>query len=206
MREMPALDSKRFYGASDHAVSITQGNDKTCLMIVGVDQDDDIWIMPDLIWGRYASNIAVEQMINLMEKYKPMMWWAERGQISKSIGPFLRKRMLERRIFCAMDEIVPVLDKQSRSQSIHARMAMRKVHFPLFSRWYSEARDQMLKFPRSGKDDFVDTLGLVGLGLAKQIPNRKMPTSDKGPKELTFGWIKEQTKRRLMEESATDGW
>lgn len=200
MNELPALESMRFYGASDHAVATGQANDKSCLMVVGVDRDDDVWVMPDLIWNRMPSDYAVENMITLMAKYKPMLWWAERGQISKSIGPFLRKRMLERRIFCAIDEVTPISDKQQRAQSIHARMSMGKVHFPAFARWYADARDQILKFPQGTFDDFVDTLSLIGLGLNKQIPARRVKLTNNEPKPLTLGWIKEMTKRTEREQ------
>ena len=79
------------------------------------------------------------------------------------------------RIWCSIDEIAPVADKQARAQSIAARMSMGRVYFPRFTRWFPDARDQMLKFPHSGFDDFVDTLSLIGLGLMKQMPARGKP-------------------------------
>jgi hypothetical protein len=107
MDDVPAFHKLRFYGASDHAVSTERVADKTCLMIVGVDEKDNIWVMPDVVWARLDSNQAVEGMIALMKKYKPQFWWAEGGAITKSIGPFLRKRMLEKQVFCAVDPINP---------------------------------------------------------------------------------------------------
>ena len=127
---------------------------KSCHMVVGVDENDNLWIMPDLVWSRLPSDMSIEAVINLMAKYKPMLWWGEKGSISKSIGPFLRKRMLEKRVFCSIDEIAPVADKQARAQSIAARMSMGRVYFPRFTRWFADARDQLLKFPHSGFDDF----------------------------------------------------
>ena len=50
LKSMPDKERMRFYCASDHAVSLKQGRDKTCLMTVGVDEHDQIWIMPDLFW------------------------------------------------------------------------------------------------------------------------------------------------------------
>lgn len=201
MRDVPATESLRFYGSSDLAVSTSQTSDKSCLMVIGIDKDDDIWIMPDLVWGRFSSDVVVERMINLMAKYRPQMWWGERGQITKSIGPFLRKRMLEKRVFCTMDEITPIADKMSRAQSIHARMSMRKVHFPIFAPWFADARDQLLKFPQGVKDDFCDTLALVGLGLSKQIPHRMLKKAQDGPREYTLGWIKQLTRDKARAEA-----
>ena len=208
MSDLPHPDSLRYYGASDFAVATKQENDKSCHLVVGVDENDNIWIMPDIVWSRMPSDMSIDAIINLMAKYKPMLWWGEKGSISKSIGPFLRKRMLEKRVFCSIDEIAPIADKQARAQSISARMNMGRVYFPGFARWFVDARDQLLKFPHGGRDDLVDALSLVGLGLMKQVPARGKPkASIEGPKEFTLGWVKENSKRADREaRAAVDGW
>lgn len=207
MRDLPPTETMRYYAASDHAVSLAQAADKTCLMVVGVDQADHIWIQPDVVWARLDSNAAITGMIALMEKYKPQFWWAEAGAIGKSIGPFLRKRMLERRVFCAIDPIPPVSDKQQRAQSIQARSAMKMVHFPTWTRWWGEAQDQILKFPHGPKDDFVDTMALIGLGLSKMRPRQRQAKKEEAPTEGTFGEMLKQSRRREGDEKKRmNGW
>jgi hypothetical protein len=137
------------------------------------------------------------------------MWWAEKGHISKSIGPFLRKRMLEKRVYCTVDEVTPVGDKQQRAQSIHARMAMGKVVFPQFTRWWPEAHDQILKFPQGVHDDLVDTLAYIGLGLTKQRPKRILMPPKNQAAFGTLGWLKNDTKQRLLDArnaKSAGGW
>jgi len=205
--DRPPNDQLRFYIASDHAVSVKQDRDKSCLIPVGVDEHDNIWVMDDMVWGRFPTDVIVEKMIDLMAKYKPLYWWAERGHISKSIGPFLRKRMLERGTFCTVDEIVPVMDKMSRAQSMQARVAMGKVYFPSYAPWYQEARDQLLKFPYAAHDDMVDAMSYIGLGLAKQVRARPIRSVDKGPKAYTLGWIKKQTRdAEKVQQTRHGGW
>jgi predicted phage terminase large subunit-like protein len=209
MRVLPPKEKLRFYGASDHAVSLEQGRDKTCLMIIGVDDRDDIWVQPDIFWQQADTNTVVERMVAMMEVYQPLFWWAEKGHISKSIGPFLRKRMLEKRVFVTLDEITPVADKQTRAQSIQARMSMLKVSFPGFTRWWPEAHDQMLKFPQGVHDDFVDTLSLFGIGLYRQRGRRLPPKEDKTAKFGTFAWVIEDAARERKREKSnltTGGW
>jgi predicted phage terminase large subunit-like protein len=193
-KDMPPKEALRFYVASDHAVSTKQGRDSTVLIPVGVDADDTIWVMPDVWWRQQPTDVVVEAMLNTIEMYQPFWWWAERGHISKSIGPFLRKRMIEERVFCAMDEIVPISDKQTRAQSIQARMALGKVRFPKFASWYPAARDQLLKFPHGAHDDFVDALAYIGLGLNKIVPSRYAGKKKRKEAQIgTIGWVKERS-------------
>jgi predicted phage terminase large subunit-like protein len=207
MSDMPPPEAMRFYGASDFAVATRQENDKSCHMVIGVDVDDNIWVMPDIVWSRLPADMSINAVIHLMAKYKPMFWWGERGTISKSIGPFLRKQMQEKRVYCSIDEITPVADKLARAQSINARMSMGRVWFPGFTRWWADAREQLLKFPHSGQDDLVDALSLVGLGLMKQIPAKGKPKPKAiEPGVFTLGWVKAQTKRAEREARLASGW
>jgi predicted phage terminase large subunit-like protein len=196
MDEMPAFHKMRFYASSDHAVSVERNADKSCLMVVGVDEQDHIWIMPDVVWLRLDARAAVEGMVALMKKYKPQFWWAEAGAITKSIGPFLRKRMVETQTFCAMDPISPAVDKQQRAQAIQARTTMRMVHFPIWTRWWADAQDQILKFPHGAKDDFVDALSLIGLGLAKMHGRTRIRKIETEPVAGTFAAMWEKTRKR----------
>ena len=178
-------------------------------MIVGVDEKDNIWIMPDVVWAKLDSHAAVEGMIALMKKYKPQFWWAEGGAITKSIGPFLRKRMIEKQVFCAIDPINPASDKQQRAQAIQARSTMKMVHFPGFTRWWPDAMDQILKFPHGAKDDLVDTLSLIGLGLSKMHGRTRNKPETIETKSGTFRELFEHTRRREGRERrgrSLQGW
>lgn len=197
--EMP--DNLRWYAASDHAVATTQDADKTCMGCVGVDEDGDVWIPPDIFWRRARTDVVVDGMLDQMERHRPIWWWAERGHISKAIGPFLRKRMQERNIYCAIDEVVPAKDKQTRAQAIRGRMAMGKVHFPKFASWWGDAEAELLKFPAARHDDFVDWLAHIGMGLAKTISAQPETLKDTGPKTGTLAWIKRSSQSILDKEN-----
>jgi predicted phage terminase large subunit-like protein len=209
MSDMPPKERLRFYAASDHAVSLVQGRDKTCLVVVGVDESDQMWVQPDCFWQQADTKTVVENMISLMARYQPLFWWAGKDHISKSIGPFLRQRMLEKRVFCSIEEITPIGDKQTRAQSIQGRTAMLKILFPVFTRWWPEAKDQMLKFPAGAHDDFVDTLSLFGQGLYRARGQRAIPKKEKEPEILTLGWVMESSARevkRRREQNTAGGW
>ena len=181
----------RIYAASDHAVSLTKGSDKTCLLPVGIDEDDNIWVLPDVIWRNMNAEQTVEAMLQIIRQRKPLYWWAERSHISKSIGPFLRKRMLETGLFCTIIEVTPISDKQTRAQSIQGRMSTGKVRWPSFAPWWMAARDELLRFPHDKHDDLVDAIAYVGLGMMTQVsaPGFRARNPDKVG---TFGWLKKQ--------------
>jgi len=188
-RELP--EDLRIYAASDHAVGVDKTrNDATCCLVVGVSQDDDIYLL-DVWWEKQPADKVVKAMIELIRKWKPLIWWAERGHISKAIGPFLRKRMHETRTHCLIEEVTPVANKVQRAQSIVGRMAMKRVYLPKVSFWTAKAVDELMKFPNSRHDDFVDALSWIGMGLGRITgPGRAMPEDPDIPKIGTMGYLK----------------
>jgi predicted phage terminase large subunit-like protein len=204
----PPNDKLRFYAASDHAVSLSQARDKTCLMVIGVDDENNLWVMEDLVWGHLSTSLMVERMIDLMAKYKPIIWWAERGHISKSIGPFLRKRMLERGTFAGFCEVTAVHDKQTRAQAIRGRIEMGMVYFPASAPWWMEARQEILQFPHGVRDDVVDTLALVGVGLVTHAPPIARRKGKPEPKTGSLGWVRQDSdrQRKIKAGAHGQGW
>jgi predicted phage terminase large subunit-like protein len=181
----------RKYGASDHALTTDEENDATCLGCFGVDENDDIWILPDLFWERVETDETLDAMLDKMKYHKPLVWWAEDEHINKSLGPFRMKRMQEEKVYCTVEGISPgKRDLKARARSIQGRMQMRKVHFPTFASWWPEAQNELMKFPNGTHDDFVSFLAIIGLGLGKEVAAAPAREKPKGPATGTLGWIK----------------
>ena len=106
------------------------------------------------------------------------MWAEEAGQINSSVGPFLRKRMLERKVYCRREAFPSAADKPTRARAIQGRWAMGKVHLPTTRPdWLPELEAELLKFPLGAHDDQVDALSLIGRLLATmktgQVPKKE---------------------------------
>lgn len=157
----PPLETLRVYGASDYAVT-ADGGDWTVHIVAGMDPAGDLWVL-DLWRERTDSGEWVESFCDLVEKWRPLEWAEEMGQIKSGVGPFLTRRMIERSAFVFRRAFPTRGDKGVRAQSIRGRMALRGLYLPFNAPWYPVLRSELLRFPQSGvPDDQVDALGLIG--------------------------------------------
>lgn len=186
----------RTYGASDYAVT-AKGGDYTVHVVAGVDPDDNLYIL-DMWRSQAESHVWVEEFINLVQKHRPLNWGEEQGQIIKSLGPFIDKRMRERRVYCRREAMASVADKPTRCRSFQARAAMGKVYLPHNAPWIADLLGEMMNFPVGKHDDQVDALGLIGRMLDTMTSGRPIKTDVRPPSKWDQAF-----KRRAMEQSAT---
>lgn len=198
------LSKLRIYCASDHAVSTAQRADPTVLLTVGVDDQNRIYLI-DCWWQKQGTEVVIEAMLDIMRMHKPLQWWAEKGHITKSIGPFLRKRMAETNTFTSIIEVTPASDKATRAQSIAGRFSMGYVYFPKAKWWTEKAINELMGFPNGLHDDFVDALAYIGMGLQYQTGAPKAAAREVKYRPGTFGWFKEQS-RQEARRTQTAGW
>jgi predicted phage terminase large subunit-like protein len=167
----------QIYGTSDYAVTEDDG-DFTVHMILGVDSEDDLYIL-DLWRGQTSSLEWVESFCDLCEKWKPIGWAEEAGQIIKGVGPFLTKRMEERKIYTARFQFASSSDKSTRAQSIRGRVQQGKLYLPTSQPWVPGLVSEMMTFPAGVNDDQVDALSLIGRVLPQlmggRVPEERKP-------------------------------
>lgn len=201
--------SLRYYAVSDHALSKKATGDSTVLLIFGLCQNGIIWLV-DCFWSKVDPLECVNAMCDLMERHAPLTWWAGRDHIVGTLGPFLKKRMQERKIFKTwVQDVSEKGDKQMKAQSIRGRMAMGMVRFPKKAPWLAKAKLEILKFDKAGHDDFVDAISIIGRVLdtlygANPVGNERKSTY---PATGTFAWVKwaaerEKAARRSIEARA----
>lgn len=158
-----------YYIAGDLAISETQRADYTVFVVGGMDEDRVLHIV-DVVRDRFDGKEIVDVILALQDHYKPELFGIEEMQVSKAIGPFLREEMMQQNTW---PNLVPMKhlarDKVSRARSVQARMRARTVKFDTEADWYPTFEDELLRFPRSSKDDQVDAFAYLGLLLNQMI-------------------------------------
>lgn len=147
---------------SDFAVT-EDGGDYTEHGVIGIDGHSQ-WYGLDWWYGQTQSDVWIERMIDLMQKWKPAIWFMEAGVIMKAIEPLLRRRMRERGVPCRLEWLPSINDKPTRARGLQAAVAMGWLSLPQ-KEWADRLMNQMKAFPAGAYDDGVDVLSLVGRGM-----------------------------------------
>lgn len=156
----PPLDTLRVYGGSDYAVT-ADGGDFTVHAVVGLDPEGRMYLL-DLWRKQAASDVWVEAFCDLVLQWKPMSWAEEQGQIKSGVGPFLERRMRERKAYTVREQFPTRGDKAIRAQSMRSAMALNGLYVDFNAPWFAAFRSEILSFPAGKHDDQVDAIGLVG--------------------------------------------
>ena len=156
----PHKDTMRIYGGSDYAVT-ADGGDYTVHAVVGLDPEGRMYLL-DLWRKQAASDVWVEAFCDLVLQWKPMSWAEEQGQIKSGVGPFLERRMRERKAYTVREQFPTRGDKAIRAQSMRGRMALNGLYVDFNAPWFAAFRSELLSFPAGKNDDQVDAIGLVG--------------------------------------------
>ena len=156
------------YIGSDLAVSTADHSDFS-VFVVGAVAEDGMLYIHNVLREKSDSQEIVETMLSLQRQYNPMCLSMEKGQIEKSIGPFLRERMMQENTFINILPLSPSTDKKSRARSIQARMRMGGVRFDKQAEWFYTLEEEAIMFGRGKHDDQVDALSYLGLILDRMV-------------------------------------
>ena len=135
------------------------------------------------LWRKQTSpDKWIPPLLDMMQRWKPIRWAEEKGQIEKSVGPFLLKEQMRRKAYYHRVQFTSATIKPTRARSIQGRVAMRGLWLPVAAPWANDVESELLKFPTGKHDDIVDTLSLIGRMIAgieegKEVePDQALPS------------------------------
>ena len=181
-----ALDLTRLqvYGSSDYAVTAEAGSpdpDYTVHAVWGVDDEWNTYLVDG--WrARTEPDKWVDAFIRKVRRWKPLRWAEESGQIIKSVGPFLRRILLNEDVFVDRVQLTSSVNKEQRAQSLLGLAAMGKLYLPTkqsiaddeeFTQFVEAFEMELLQFPTGKHDDTVDAASLFARLLDRIIEGRK---------------------------------
>lgn len=164
----------RIYQAWDFAISEKKQNDWNVGVTIGQDYEDNIHVLERVRFKTKDAGRIVDEILDMHERWKApgvQQVGVEDGQIWRTMGALLKKRMTERRIYPTFEVQKPLTDKMVRARPLQGRMQHGKVTFPHSASWMEELERELMRFPAGVHDDQVDALAwAVTLVIGKAPP------------------------------------
>lgn len=183
-------DDLIWYMASDHASSIKNWADYTVIIPFGVDSYGDAYISPHIYWDRAPFDVQAKRIIEFFNDpaHPCRRWGTASGMTFNSLWPLIKRTQEELGTFVRVKKFPETGDKVARSGAARGFMRSGRIRFPAKAPWLKRAIQEILKFDgerstRTKKDDFVDTLSLIGF-MMKNLSKGEKPVVPE--KELDY--------------------
>lgn len=189
----PPRESMNVYGASDWAAppeDTTADLDFTEHGIVGLDDATDkankprpnLWLL-DWAYGQHTTDKGVNDFFRLVNLWRPIRWWNEKGVIWNAVAPTVRERMRRSSKRVTLDTLASLAGKLARAETFFALCQEGRVRFPN-NAWGKRLVAQLVAFPVVVHDDAVDVVTLIGRaldGMSWHRPEPEVEHSDLKP-------------------------
>lgn len=167
MTEEDRKKHKVYYITADLAISLKDRADYTAIVVGGMDSNGQLHIV-NCVRDRLDGDEIVQTLMALQKVYDPVAVGIEDTQITKALGPYLNRAMMETGNYLNITLLKPHRqDKIQRARSIQARMRAGSVKFDKGADWWPVFEDECLTFPRARHDDIVDALAYQGILIDK---------------------------------------
>lgn len=199
------FDSPKVYMVgADFALSKKDKANRTSFTVGGKDIDNYVNVVEQNV-GRWSSDEWVDLMFDIQERWKPVAWVVEKGQIWDAVKPFLEKEMIKRNVFLNCLPRVPKTDKATRGRTLQMRHKNRGMRFNKESDWYANYEAELLMFTEGSDalldDQFDSTVYLsYGFDEAPEVDEEDMKD------EEAFAFEREQRNLRTTDRRSSAGY
>lgn len=152
----------RVFITFDLAIKKTQKRDWTVGVVFALTHENHLFVL-DVVRGRWGTKEIVDNVVALVEKWKPEVYAGERGQIYEAVWPLVREKLVSMGLYISVDEtLVPMTDKEVRARPLQGRTQTHTLFFSyndtVRPAIYDEVERELLRFPNGTHDDIVDAL------------------------------------------------
>lgn len=160
-------DSDKIYiAAADWAISKKDSANRTSFTCGGKDVNNIVHVVGQAV-GRWDSLEIIEEIFDFYDKWKPVAWYVENGQIWLSLKPMIIKEMMRRDKWINFVERTPITDKASRGRTMQKRHKVGGMRFDKQASWYPGYEAELLTFTGvtdAVLDDQFDSSALMCIG------------------------------------------
>lgn len=158
---------KVFFAGADWAISKKDSANRTSFTAGGKDIQNIVHVMGQDV-GRWDSEEIIEHLFDFYNRWKPVVWYVETGQIWLALKPMILKEMQKRDIWINFSEHAPITDKASRARIFQKRHKAGGMRFDKRASWYSGYEAELLTFTGvtdAKADDQFDSTALMMRGV-----------------------------------------
>lgn len=189
---VPRLGEK--YLAADLAVRTGQDNDYSPVGAFGETEASELtWA--EIQHGRRDSLASVELIIDMAERHQAGVLFIGRDMITGSLGPLIRRRMEERKVWFKIEEVPERKDLEQRARSYQGRLQQGKVLYPAGLLFNEVILPEHLLFSGGPHDDLIAMASNACYGLelmqsARPIKQEKPANPDIARWKARSAWQK----------------
>ena len=142
-------------------------------MCINAVTEDNRWIIVDFPYGRWQSDIFIDELFKAVEKWTPKLGGArripvgiEKGHFKQILEPFIYKEMQRRNIFFDIVPIehIAVGTKLERVKMLAPRFKAHTIMLPEFSPWLAELETELMGVTIDGfKSLYVDLIDALAM-------------------------------------------
>ncbi len=190
-------DSPKIYIAgADWAISKKDSANRTSFTCGGKDRDNIVHVVGQTV-GRWDSAEIVDEFFDFYERWKPVAWYVETGQIWLAIKPMILKEMQTRDVWVNLVEVAPIGDKAARARIMQKRHKAGGMRFDKTAEWYPGYETEMLSFTGvtdAKHDDQFDSTALMMRGFEEfsEVEEDDLVSEDE--------WLADREARRHRQE------
>jgi len=156
------------YASADLAISEKDRSAYTVIYAGGPDEKRRLQVR-DRRKGRWSSDKIIEEIFSVVQRWQVKELFLESENISKAIGPQIEEEMRRRGVYFTIHRMIPSKDKQQRASPLQAMMRAGMVRFDTETDWYTNCRNEMLRFPKGPYRDDVDALAQLASGIQLMV-------------------------------------